>query len=166
MKYYILDLSAQNSFVSFLVGQGFTVFMVSWKNPDAEDRNMSMEDYRELGVMAAVDAVQAITTAQKSTRSGIASAARYYRLRRRWGATTMNASLTLLATQGDFTESGPLRLFINESQVTLIEDMMAERGTYLRIKWLELLLCSAHVTSFWHPRSATIFWDNAARTSI
>jgi len=65
MKYYILDLSPGDSLVKYLVDRGHTVFAVSWKNPGVADRNRSLEDYRRLGLMAAIDAVTDVAEGRK-----------------------------------------------------------------------------------------------------
>jgi polyhydroxyalkanoate synthase len=136
MKYYILDLSPHNSLVKWLVAKGHTVFMVSWKNPDGGDRNLSMDDYYRLGAMAALDVVSTLMPKTKIHLMGYCLGGTLALLT----AAAMGAhddkrikSLTLLAAQGDFTEAGELMLFITESEVAFLENMMWDQG-YLDTK--------------------------------
>ncbi|MBP6017976.1 MAG: polyhydroxyalkanoic acid synthase [Burkholderiaceae bacterium] len=131
MKYYILDLTEQNSLVKYLVDQGYTVFCISWVNPDKEQQHMGMEDYLRLGVYAALDAVNTIVPKQQihavgyclgGTLLSIAAASMARNNDQRL------ASMTLLAAQTDFTEPGELSLLIDESQVAQLEAQMADTG--------------------------------------
>jgi polyhydroxyalkanoate synthase len=131
MKYYILDLSPHNSLVRYLVSQGHTVFMVSWRNPGPEDRNLGMDDYLRLGALAAVEAVQQAQPGRGihlagyclgGTLAAIAAAS----MASRPGVHLK--TLTLLAAQTDFDDPGELGTFIDEGQVAFLEDIMDDQG--------------------------------------
>ena len=131
MKYYILDLSPENSLVRYLVGQGHTVFILSWKNPTAEDRELGMADYLAQGVLEPLKLVRARSGGAQVHAVGyclggtlLAIAAAY--LAR--GKEEALKTLSLLAAELDFEEPGELGLFIDESQIAYLEDVMWGQG--------------------------------------
>ena len=153
MKYYILDLSQTNSLIKYLVDAGHTVFCISWKNPDYGDRDLGMDDYLELGFDAALNAVNAIVPEQKvhavgyclgGTMLAIAAAAMA-----RDGDERL-ASMTMLAAQTDFKEPGELGLFIDESQLSLLEAQMNQTG---------FLKASQMAGAFQMLRSYDLLWS-------
>ena len=157
MKYYILDLTPRNSLVRYLVESGFTVFMISWKNPTPQYRNFGLEDYRELGVDAAITTINSRRPGQAIHAAGYClggtllsiAAARLARER-----PDCLRTVTLLAAQTDFTEAGELTLFINESQVAFLEDMM----------WRQGLLATAQMAgAFQMLRTNDLLWSRIVR---
>ena len=130
-KYYILDLKPENSFVAWAVSQGFTVFMISWVNPDQSYAETSFEDYMNEGLLEAMDATLKATEQPKLNVIGYCV-----------GGTLLATTLAKLATKDDdrvnaatfftslvdFAEAGDLRVFIDEEQLKLLDEHMGETG--------------------------------------
>jgi polyhydroxyalkanoate synthase len=130
-KFYILDLQPKNSLVRFLLEQGFSVFMISWKNPDASMEAITFEDYMTDGPLAASEAVREVTGAERINPVGyciggtlLAMTLAYLAARRdeRFGPATLMVSLL------DFSEVGDTAVFIDEPQIAYMEQRMLERG--------------------------------------
>ncbi|MDP1998175.1 MAG: alpha/beta fold hydrolase [Rhodoferax sp.] len=155
MKYYILDLSPHNSMVRYLVEQGHTVFMISWRNPDASDRDLGMQDYLQMGVMEAMGAVKQRTGAPRIHALGYCLGGTFLSIvaaalgqggpeaqsqvrgknprRRHEDVAGLDhlpelASVTLLAASTDFSEPGELGVFIDDDQLNTLRQAMARTG--------------------------------------
>ena len=130
-KFYVLDLTPEKSFIKWCVDQGITVFCISWVNPDAHLAQKGFEDYVREGPLAALDAIKEATGEEKVHAIGYCV-----------GGTLLSVTLavmaarhderivsaTLFAAQVDFTYAGDLKVFVDEEQISALEQKMAERG--------------------------------------
>jgi polyhydroxyalkanoate synthase len=130
-KFYILDLQPENSLVRWLADQGYTIFLISWVNPDERHRDKGFDDYMTDGVLAAVDAVEKATGMSEVTALGYCIGGTLLSATLAWmqarGDDRIKAA-TFLTSQVDFTEAGELRVFTNETQVAALEKQVAEKG--------------------------------------
>ena len=152
-KFYILDLREKNSFISWAVGEGQTVFVISWVNPDEKLARKSFEDYMLEGPLAALDAIEKATGEKKINVIGyclggtlLAATLAYMAAKK----IDRVASATFLTTLVDFAEPGELGVFIDEEQLEALEERMEEKG------YLE---GSAMATTFNMLRANDLIWS-------
>ncbi|MEO1205345.1 MAG: class I poly(R)-hydroxyalkanoic acid synthase [Pseudomonadota bacterium] len=130
-KFYILDLTPPKSFVKYAVDRGHTVFVVSWVNPDETLAGKRFEDYVHEGVLEAADAVRRETGVAEINAIGYCVGGTLLATTLAYTAAineNVFKSVTFLTTQVDFQKAGELLLFIDESQLKSLDDMMTERG--------------------------------------
>ncbi len=159
-KYYILDMQPKNSLIRYMVEQGFTVFVISWKNPDASMENIAFEDYMTLGPLAASDVVREITGSETINVMGyciggtlLSMTLAYLEAQcdERFGAATLIVALQ------DFSEVGDTSVFTEEEEVDFIEQQMMERG-YLDSRYMSNM--------FNLLRSNDLIWSNVVNNYL
>jgi polyhydroxyalkanoate synthase len=152
-KYYILDLTPEKSFIRWAVERGYTVFVVSWVNPDTRLAGKTFADYMTEGVLGAVDAVTRIARVKDMNAIGYCI-----------GGTLLAATLgymaakgdkrirsaTFFATQVDFSQPGDLQVFIDERQLANLDRLMEDKG-YLEGQEM--------FTTFNMLRANDLFWS-------
>lgn len=130
-RYYILDLKPENSFVNYMVSQGFTVFMISWKNPDASYRDVGFDDYIKEGLQQALSVVQSISGEDTINTVGYCIGgtmlATALSVMQQQGDNRIN-SATFFTTLTDFAKAGELTIFTDDYQVSALEAQMQQHG--------------------------------------
>ena len=159
-KYYILDMQPQNSMIKFLVDQGFSVFVISWKNPDASLEDATFDDYLELGPLTALSVVKDITGSASVIPVGYCIGGTLLSMTLPYlaaiGDTSVNAATLFVALQ-DFSEVGDTAVFIDEPQVAYVEQQMLERG------YLE----SRHMSTMFNMlRANDLIWSNVVNNYL
>lgn len=131
-KYYILDLKPENSLVKWLTEQGYTVFIISWVNPDEKLGRKSFDDYLKQGPLAALDVIEKISGCNKTAMMGYCLGGTLTAITLSYlksiGQSKRVASATYLTTLIDFADAGDLRVFIDDTQLDALEARMSERG--------------------------------------
>jgi polyhydroxyalkanoate synthase len=153
-KYYIMDLRPENSFIKWLVGQGYTVFVASWVNPDRRLAQKSFEDYMRDGIFAALDAVEQATGVKDPNVVGYCIGGTLLTATLGYMAATKDTrvnSATFWAAQADFSEAGDLTVFVDEAQLEALQKQMENAGGVLE--------GSKMATTFNMLRSNDLIWS-------
>jgi polyhydroxyalkanoate synthase len=130
-KFYVLDLTAEKSFIKWCVDQGVTVFCISWVNPDAHLAKKGFDEYMIEGPLAALDAIKQATGEDKVHTAGYCVGGTLLAITLAYCAARGDeriASATFFASQVDFTHAGDLKVFVDEEQIAALEQKMSERG--------------------------------------
>jgi polyhydroxyalkanoate synthase len=130
-KFYILDLKAQNSLVKWITDQGYTLFIVSWVNPDASMRDIGMGDYIQDGYLAAIDQIKAITGAPQVNAVGYCIAGTTLALTLsllKQRKDTSVKSATFFTALTDFSDQGEFSPFLTDDFIDGIEAEVAQKG--------------------------------------
>ncbi len=132
-KFYVLDLQENNSIVLWLLKQGYRVFMISWINPDSSYKNVGFEDYMFKGVITAINTIKDILKVNQVSCAGYCLGGTLLAVTLAYLAKKMDnavISATFLGSLVDFEDAGDLSMFINESQISLIESIMEKEGYF------------------------------------
>ncbi|QQG35252.1 MAG: class I poly(R)-hydroxyalkanoic acid synthase [Micavibrio aeruginosavorus] len=131
-KYYILDLKPENSLIKWLVGNGHTVFIVSWVNPDKDLARKHFEDYMQEGILDALDQIEIATGEKDANVMGYCLGGTLLAVTLAWlherGQASRVASATFLTTLVDFEHAGEMKLFMDEHQLEMMDQDMEEKG--------------------------------------
>jgi len=159
-KFYILDLQPKNSMIRYFVEQGFTVFVASWKNPDASMDGITIEDYMDLGMLEAIDAASEITGSESVNLMGYCIGGVLMSLVLAWlgakGDKRVNAATYIVSLQ-DFSNVGDTAIFMGEGNIDFVEQQMMERG-YLDSRQMENM--------FSLLRANDLIWSNVVNNYL